>query len=172
MSHATAALGFGDGRCASFWGRPNADWGKDRTRSATPAIDHETMSHIAPNTPPFAPAPTADPRIESWADRHPVLLMAASLGIGLIAAAVIGTSVGMLVYSGSAAGCNTDGWCELGAAIYGLLAGCLAAVVAHIVAGVVFIRRNRPPGQRTLPVVLHIGIPVMLFGFLLALSGH
>lgn len=132
--------------------------------------DHRTMSNIAPNTPPFAPTPTADQQIGSWADRRPALFVAASVGIGLTAAAAIGTVIGMLVYSGSAAGCNNDGWCELGAAIYGLLAGGLAGVVAHIVAGVVFIRRHRPPGQRTLPVVLHIGVPIMLYGFLLALS--
>ena len=134
------------------------------------AADHLTMSHLAPNTPPFTPAPTTDQTPDRWADRHPVLLVAASLGIGLTAAGVIGTAVGLLVYSGSAAGCNTDGWCELGAAIYGLLAGCLAALIAYIVAGVVFIRRSLPPGQRNVPVVLHIGLPIILYGLLLALS--
>ncbi len=129
------------------------------------------MSHVTPNTPPFAPAPAPEPQVDSWVYRHPAWFVVASLGIGLAAAAVIGTAVGMLVYSGSAADCNSDGWCELGAALFGLLAGCLAALVAHIVAGVAFIRRHCPPGQRTVPIVLHIGVPVMLFGILLALSG-
>ena len=149
---------------------PRAIWGITPIIDDVSMTDHGTMSHIAPSTPPFAPTPTADPQTETWADRHPVLLVAASLGIGLTAAAVIGTAVGLLVYSGSAAGCNTDGWCELGAAIYGLLAGCLAALIAHIVAGVLFIRRQRPAGERTVPVVLHLALPILLFGFLLALS--
>lgn len=130
------------------------------------------MSHIAPSTPPFSPtpAPTADQPPELWAERHPALLVLASLGIGLAAAAVIGTAVGMLVYAGSAADCSNDGWCELGAALFGLLAGCVAGGVAHIVAGIAFIRRSLPPGLRTAPVVLHIGVPIMLFSILLALA--
>lgn len=129
------------------------------------------MSHATHNNPPFVPSPSAESPTDRWADRHPVLLMVASLGIGLTTAAAIGTAIGLLVYSGSAAGCGNEGWCELGAAIYGLLAGFVAAAVAHIVAGVVFIHRQVAAGQRTVPIVLHVGVPIMLFGLLLALSG-
>lgn len=129
------------------------------------------MSHIDREEPPFVPTPAADDRIDGSSYRHPAVLVLAALGIGLLAATAVGTGVGMLVYSSVASGCYNDGWCELGAAIYGLLGGCLAAVTAHVVAGVAFIRRHRPQGERSLPIVLHLGIPIMLTGLLLAISG-
>jgi hypothetical protein len=136
-----------------------------------PAADHQTMNDVTRNDPPFVPTRAADDGIDRSSYRHPAVLVLAALGIGMLAAAAVGTGVGMLVYSASRSGCYNDGWCELGAAIYGLLGGCLAAVTAHVVAGVIFIRRHRPQGERSLPIVLHLGIPIMLFGLLLALSG-
>lgn len=136
-----------------------------------PIADHRVMSDIAPNTPSFAPASTADPEPDPWEIRHPALFVAASIVVGLTAAALIGTSTGLLVYSGAAASCHNDGWCELGAAIYGLAAGSLAALAAHVVAGIVFVQRHLPPGRRTAPIVLHIGLPIFIYAVLLALAG-
>ncbi len=150
---------------------PRQIWGFTRIGGAMPVADHQTMSNVTRDNPPFLPTPTADQTPAGRADHHPLILVVISVAFGLAAAVPIGSLLGWLIYSGFAADCHNDGWCELGAAIYGLLGGFAAATVAHVVAGVAFIRHHWPTGQRTRPVAMHLGLSVVVIGLLLAVVG-
>lgn len=88
-----------------------------------------------------------------------------AIAAGLAAALAIGVGIviGLVVGKASAADCTpSDGWCDLGAAILGLVAGVAAGAITYIVVGVLAIRRLRPNGHRAGPVVAHLAAPPVL----------
>jgi hypothetical protein len=98
---------------------------------------------------------------------HPLALFAVTAGIGIASAIAAGVVIGLIGTVVGSAGCSpNDGWCDLGAAVLGVLAGVAAAAVAYVVAGVLAIRRFRPPTRRAAPIALHVAslllIPVLL----------
>ncbi len=130
------------------------------------------MNRIDDRDVPFAPIPTAPHEVPAGgSEGHPFGLALAALGIGVIAALAAGPPSGLLVYSATAADCYNDGWCELGAAIYGLFAGCLVAIIAHVTAGVLYIRRQRESGRRATMIAAHLGLSVVLVGLVLVVVG-
>lgn len=86
--------------------------------------------------------------------------------MGIVAALAVGFSVGALMVAAGSSDCSpSDGWCELGAALVGLLVGAAAGVVAYIVSGVMTIVRCRPDGARSRYVVAHLLLPVATLTF-------
>lgn len=96
------------------------------------------------------------------ASRNPIRVVAEAFAIGLAAAIAAGSILGRLLYGVLASDCYGDGWCELGAAIYGLGLGVLAGCVVYLVAGVATIRRHRQVGDRLVLSLIHAGLPVGL----------
>ena len=122
--------------------------------------DPTTHATTNPPPPPESPVRMADPPAERTRFRHPVALFAMAAGIATMIAIAIGTGAGFAAYSSSAASCSArDGWCDLGAIVFGLLAGGAIGLIAYIVAGVVVIRRNRPAGRRSAHIAAHIAVP-------------
>ena len=115
-----------------------------------------------------APHPTVeDPPTGPIRFRHPVALFAVAAGIATVIAIAIGTGVGFVAFSSSAASCSpSDGWCGLGAALLGLFVGGAAGLIAYVAAGIVVIRRSRPAGRRSAHIAAHIAFPPA-FGFAL-----
>ncbi len=141
------------------------------------------MNDMIDSTPPFAPEPTtaylagvtniadiADID-QPWHERHPALLVAASIAVGVAAAIPAGSLTSLLFREILAGDCSGDGWCEFGAAIFGLMAGLAAGAVVHIGAGAVFISRFRAPGRRWTLVLAHGMIPAAVFALLAVMSG-
>lgn len=123
-----------------------------------------------PVPPPSTPAPPPPPPLRRERLAHPAALFAAAAGLGVLAATVVGGGIGLLVAAGASADCSTnDGWCELGAALFGLLAAVLAGAIAYIVAGVALVVRCRPTGRRAFHILAHLAAPfaLVLLGALL-----
>lgn len=96
---------------------------------------------------------------------HPAALFALAAGLGGIAALVVGLPTGALVMAAASSDCTqSDGWCELGAAVFGLFAGLAIGAIAYIVTGVMTIARCRPTGRRSTHVLVHIALPLALIG--------
>lgn len=76
-----------------------------------------------------------------------------------IVAALVGGVVGALALAGAG---DSNGWEALGAFLFGLLAACVAFVVAYVVGLVFAARRAFAPGSRSFPVFLALGIPVVI----------
>lgn len=92
---------------------------------------------------------------------HPVALFVVAAAVGMVAALVVGFGVGALVVAAGTSDCSpSDGWCELGAALVGVLVGAAAGTVAYIVGGVMTIVRCRPVSARGRHVVAHLLLPV------------
>ncbi len=113
-------------------------------------------------TPPFTPGQSMAGEPANGASKGPIRVVAEAFAIGLAAAIPAGSIVGWLLYGAMASDCSGDGWCELGAAIYGLGLGVLAGCVAYLVAGVATIRRHRRVGDRLALSLIHAGLPVGL----------
>ena len=102
---------------------------------------------------------------------RPVALFAVAAGAGILAALLVGLGVGAFVMAASGSECSpSDGWCELGAALLGLLAGLTTGAIAYLVAGVAAITHWRPAGRRSNHVVAHLALPVALALTLVALG--
>lgn len=96
--------------------------------------------------------------------QNPWALFAAAVAIATAMALAIGFGIGFAVITSTASSCTpTDGWCELGAVLFGLAAGILAGVVTYIAAGVVTISRCRPKGRRSRHVIIHLAFPFGLY---------
>lgn len=110
---------------------------------------------------PVEPAPTATTP-QRW--RHPAALFAVAASIGIVAALITGFATGILVFSLGTDDCSpSDGWCDLGAAIFGLIAGLAVGTMAYIAAGVTTIVRSRPTGQRGGYIAAHLVFPPVTF---------
>lgn len=102
----------------------------------------------------------------------PAALFFAALGVGVlvaIAAGVVGGGLAALVTS---SGCPPDdGFCVLGAIVFGLMVGVAAAVIGYVVSGVIVIRRHRDHGERAVPLLAHLAAaPVAAATFMLLLG--
>lgn len=118
---------------------------------------------------PPPPVGTEDPVEEPTTG--PVVLQLLAAGIGAVAAAILGSALGGITAMALANDCSpNDGWCGLGAAVGGLMIGLLVAVIAYVVAGVVTIVWRREPGNRAIPIVVHLTIPPAVVLFLLLLG--
>ena len=72
-------------------------------------------------------------------------------------------ATGALVAAEAADDCSpSDSWCELGAAISGLLVGGLIGLVVYVATGLGIVRRCRPAGSRAGHIAAHIVSPVLL----------
>lgn len=92
---------------------------------------------------------------------HPVALFVVAAAVGIVAALAIGFSVGALMVGAGTSDCSpSDGWCELGAAVIGVLIGAAAGTIAYIVGGVMTIVRCRPDGARSRHIIAHLLLPV------------
>jgi hypothetical protein len=126
---------------------------------AEPAHDVD-MNDESP-TAPTLPLPAVT-RVEEERSSIVVALIAAALGI--VAGLTIGVGIGWLAIESAASDCSpSDGWCELGAALVGLLFGVASGAVAYVTAGIVTIARSRPTGRRGRLIGAHIAIPPVLF---------
>lgn len=113
-------------------------------------------------TPPFAPGPPAGYESTDRASKGPIRVAAESFAVGVAAGIVGGSTLGWLLHRILAADCYGDGWCELGAAVYGVGLGVLVGCVVYVVAGVVTIRRHRREGDRLAPSLVHAALPIGL----------
>jgi hypothetical protein len=113
-------------------------------------------------TPPFTTGPSMAGEPAHGAAKGSIRVVAEAFAIGLAAAIPAGAILGWLLYGAMASDCHGDGWCELGAAIYGLGLGVLAGCVIYLVAGVATIRRHRRQGERLALSLLHACLPVAL----------
>ncbi len=123
---------------------------------------YETPWGHADTTPPFTPGPAAADEPTNRTSKGPIRVAAEAFFLGVAAAVVAGSILGWLLYTIIASDCYGDGWCELGAALYGLGLGALVAYVAYVVVGVVAIRRHYREGDRLVPSLIHAGLPVGL----------
>ncbi len=110
------------------------------------------MNDPTPLPPPPSPIPPAEPEPTAAAvsELRPTrTVFAIAAGLATAIAIGIGLAVGFSVGAASASSCTpSDGWCDLGAAIMGFVAGVAGGVITYIVAGVLTIRRLRPSGHR------------------------
>lgn len=103
---------------------------------------------------------------------EPVALFFAAFGIGVLAAIVSGIAAGLLVALVSSNGCSpNDGWCDLGAIVFGLMAGVAAAAIGYVVSGVIVIRHHRDRGDRAMPILAHLAAAPVTGATLMLLLG-
>lgn len=125
-----------------------------------PAFPPPVAADRTPSAMTGSGVPTVAPSPRRF--QHPVALFAVAVGLGLAAAVVLGVAAGALVMGASGSNCSGDGWCELGAAVFGLMAGFLVGVIAYVVVGVVTIHRYRAAGARAHHVLAHLAFPLAL----------
>jgi hypothetical protein len=90
----------------------------------------------------------------------------------LVAAVAAGAVVGLAVgYVTLAAASDSDGWAELGAFVFGAIVGLVAFAAAYCAGLVLAGRRAFPPGRRTVPVTLALGLPVAFALLVMILNG-
>lgn len=132
--------------------------------------EHSPLRYGPPpaSPPPTWPAgpPTPGPRHTSRLPRAawPLVVLVASVAAG----AVVGLAVG---YATLAAASDADGWAELGAFIFGAVVGLVAFGAAYVAGLVLAGRRAFPPGRRTVPVTLALGLPVAFVLLVMVLNG-
>lgn len=122
----------------------------------------ETPWSDTDTTPPFTTGPSMAAEPANRVSKGPIRVVAEAFAIGLAAAIPAGLLLGRLLYGAMSSDCYGDGWCELGAAIYGLGLGVLIGCVVYLVAGVATIRRHRREGDRLALSLTHAGLPVGL----------
>lgn len=130
--------------------------------------DNQPMSHVhasrpdSDDSPPFRYGQAVIEEPTTWASPGSLRAIVKIFALGVAAAVPIGSILGWLVYQITAADCSGDGWCELGAAIFGFGFGVLAGCVAYVVAGVMAVRRYHREGDRLVRSLVHIFIPIGL----------
>ena len=120
---------------------------------------HRTASGDTPS-PPFAPEVTGSPVASGPASPGSLRLAGLAFLAGLITAVPSGTALGWVLHRVMVSDCYGDGWCELGAAVFGLGFGVVAGLVIYVVAGVMTVRRYRPSGRRLVPSLVHVAVPI------------
>ncbi len=117
---------------------------------------------LRPLPPPTHPV-TSPSAGSSGRLRHPAALFALASGLGIGAAIIVGLGAGTLVMESSSSNCSSsDGWCELGAAILGVLIGVAIGAIAYVIVGVMTVVRHRPAGHRSALVIALLTLPVAL----------
>lgn len=129
------------------------------------ALPHTVvMSEPRTGFPPPTPAEAAPTATTPSRWRHPVALFAVAAAIGTVAALITGFAAGALVFSLGSNDCSpSDGWCDLGAAVFGLLAGVVVGTIAYVATGVTTIVRSRPSGRRGGHIAAHLVFPPLAF---------
>ncbi|MEO6654287.1 MAG: hypothetical protein ABIP17_16715 [Ilumatobacteraceae bacterium] len=128
------------------------------------------MTEPTPYPPP--PVPTRlddDPSVatdttDSQASRPTWQVVAITAAIAFTLAIAVGVAVGYSVYAASGASCDpSDGWCDLGAALVGLVAGVVIGGPTYVVATVATIARLRPRTERAKAVIAVMATPFVTF---------
>jgi hypothetical protein len=119
-----------------------------------------TSQSLNETSPPFALS--GPPVTVPTSGLHPAAVFVLAVLIGLVAAVPVGFLAGFVTYSGLAADCGSDGWCELGAALGGGAMGLLVGYVTYAVAGITAIFKWRAPGQRLVLALTQATAPLFL----------
>lgn len=102
---------------------------------------------------------TTRPSVDRSLGVRLLAVSAISAVAAIVPALLVGFATYAIVMSGSS---ESDGWAELGAAIFGALLGAVAGVIGYVVAVVIGVRRVASPGRRLRPTAALLALPVGL----------